>query len=277
MLCLFGSCSQQKNSKEQEGEDLNIEENLLSGTEDSFPDSLLIVTDTLPATVDNSFDDFFYNFVTDSVFQLKRVSFPIYFFEKQKANKITAQQWKYLPLFSVMPAYNIIFDRAEDMWVEKDTSQEKVQVEEIYLQNKQMKQYTFQKKNGLWLLASIQMLTTKDYEEEGEDFLDFYVQFARDSVFQRQRLYNPLAFVTPDPEDEFKIFETVLDEGQWFAFRPPIATDVLTNILYGQTNNSSSRTKIVEFRGFGNGFNNVLHFEKMKGIWKLVRFEDLSD
>lgn len=49
----------------------------------------------------------------------------------------------------------------------------------------------------------------------------FYERFSRDSLFQQERLHEPLYFVTADPEDEFQILETTLEPGQWFAFRPP--------------------------------------------------------
>ena len=96
-------------------------------------------------------------------------------------------------------------------------------------------------------------------------------------MVQRSRLHNTLTFVTSDPEDEFQILETTLDEGQWFAFRPPMMKDRLTNVHYGQSENKDSDTKIVEFKGFGNGFNNTLYFKRRHGIWKLMEFEDLSD
>ena len=45
----------------------------------------------------------------------------------------------------------------------------------------------------------------------------------------------------------------------------------------GQNENSKSNTKVIEIKGFGNGFNNTLDFERRNGLWKLVQFEDLSD
>lgn len=114
-------------------------------------------------------------------------------------------------------------------------------------------------------------------EGNDEDFLTFYEHFASDSIFQRERLHHPLLFVTADPEDEFQILETTLDIGQWFAFRPPMMKEKLTNVRYGQTETLTSDTKVVEFKGFGNGFSNVMYFERRHGIWKLMKFEDLSD
>lgn len=96
-------------------------------------------------------------------------------------------------------------------------------------------------------------------------------------MFQQERLHDPLKFVTADPEDEFQILETTLEQGQWFAFRPPMMKGRMTNVHYGQPENIHSDYKVVEFKGFGNGFSNTLYFERYGGEWKLMRFEDLSD
>ena len=110
-----------------------------------------------------------------------------------------------------------------------------------------------------------------------EDFFEFYERFANDSVFQLSRLHEPLKFVTADPEDEFQILETTLEAGQWFAFQPVLPRENLTNVNYGQNENVHSNTKVIEMKGFGNGFNNTLYFERRHGLWKLMQFEDLSD
>ena len=44
-----------------------------------------------------------------------------------------------------------------------------------------------------------------------------------------------------------------------------------------QNENVHSNTKVIEMKGFGNGFNNTLYFERRHGLWKLMQFEDLSD
>ena len=167
--------------------------------------------------------------------------------------------------------------RWEEMEMEKDTSLHSVQVEWIYLKEKRVKRYYFERKKDVWFLEAINWEKLAHGEGSEEDFLTFYEHFASDSIFQRERLHHPLLFVTADPEDEFQILETTLDIGQWFAFRPPMMKEKLTNVRYGQTETLTSDTKVVEFKGFGNGFSNVMYFERRHGIWKLMKFEDLSD
>lgn len=235
--------------------------------------------EAVPVAADESFADFFYNFASDESFQRKRVVFPCPFYVGEVVKRIARDEWKYDPLFSCEPVYTVLFDSEEEMEVEKDTSIHSVQVDWIYLSEEKVQRYYFERKDNRWYLEAVDIHHSKVVSKDStkEDFLTFYENFSRDSVFQRSRLHNPLTFVTSDPEDEFQILETTLDEGQWFAFRPPMMKDRLTNVHYGQSENKDSDTKIVEFKGFGNGFNNTLYFKRRHGIWKLMEFEDLSD
>ena len=107
-------------------------------------------------------------------------------------------------------------------------------------------------------------------------FVEFFSHFAADSLFQSQRVQDPLAFVTSDPDDDFSILETSLDLNQWFAFKPALPADRLSNINYGQRNDDNSPTKILALKGIGNGFSNILYFKRKAGEWQLYKFEDTS-
>ena len=110
-----------------------------------------------------------------------------------------------------------------------------------------------------------------------DNFYEFYERFANDSLFQAERVADPLPFVAPDPDDEFQILETTIQKSQWFTFQPQLPTEFLTNVNYGQRLDKNSRTRIIELRGFGNGFSNTLYFRCRNGEWKLTKFEDLSN
>lgn len=163
------------------------------------------------------------------------------------------------------------------MEMEKDTSMHSVQVDWIFLTEKKIKRYYFERKKDSWFLEAINVEKMAEEHDGKEDFYIFYERFSRDSLFQQERLHEPLYFVTADPEDEFQILETTLEPGQWFAFRPPMIKGKMTNVHYGQPENIHSDYKVVEFKGFGNGFSNTLYFERRENIWQLIRFEDLSD
>ncbi len=45
-------------------------------------------------------------------------------------------------------------------------------------------------------------------KSEDEHFVEFFERFATDSLFQCERIRQPLVFVTNDPDDDFSILET---------------------------------------------------------------------
>ena len=236
-----------------------------------------VVEEIVPATADESFADFFYNFASDEHFQRSRVKFPISYYKGEQVVRMAKNEWIYDPMFSREPVYTVLFDKEEDMEMEKDTAVHSVQVDWIYLKERKVKRYYFERVSDCWYLEAINKEKLASDANGREDFFDFYNHFVNDSIFQLERLHRPLSFVTVDPEDEFQILETTLDEGQWFSFRPPMLKERLTNVHYGQKEMPDTNQKIIEFKGFGNGFSNTLYFEYHGGKWILMKFEDLTD
>ena len=156
-----------------------------------------------------------------------------------------------------------------------DTALTSVQVEWIYIRTHMMKKYYFERIKGAWILEAINLRPIE--KNENEDFLEFFGRFATDSLFQCHRVSQPLAFVTTDPDDDFAVLETTLDLNQWFAFKPSLPTDRLSNINYGQKNADDSSHKILALKGIGNGLSNILYFRRdVTGNWELYKFEDVS-
>ena len=277
LLVLMASCGGGK-KKIDPFETLTGQIDSLKADSDSVQaDTSLVIEDVIPPSADESFADFFYNFASDEEFQLSRILFPVSTYKGDKIVRIPKDEWTHDYLFSRDPAYTVLFDKEEDMEVEKDTSLQSVQVDLINLEKSQIRRYYFQRKAQSWFLEAINLQRLEHETDGEEDFMDFYRKFSSDSIFQAERLAEPLGFVTADPEDEFQILETTLEPGQWFAFRPPMTPGKLTNIHYGQKEELDVDTKVVEFKGFGNGFSNTLYFERRNSLWKLIRFEDLSD
>lgn len=251
-------------------------------------DSIEMAADTLwveeveeepvvPASADESFADFLYNFALDERLQLRRIIFPLPYYMDNKKDSIEKEAWVHDPLFSQQEFYTMLYDNLDDAELEKDTASTSVRIEWIDLKQKKMKRYYFERLYGWWKLEAIDDATMPKEENGQEDFYEFYERFATDSLFQIERVADPLPFVAPDPDDEFQILETTLEKSQWFAFQPKLPTEHLTNINYGQRLDRASRTRIIELRGFGNGFCNTLYFRCRNGEWKLTRFEDLSN
>ena len=251
-------------------------------------DSTEIIADTLyveeveeeqivPVSADESFADFLYNFALNEKLQLRRILFPLPYYMDNRKDTIAKEQWTHDPLFSQQEFYTMLYDNLDDAELEKDTASTSVRIEWIDLKAKKMKRYYFERLYGWWKLEAIDDASMPKANTSQEDFYTFYERFANDSVFQRSRVVDPLPFVAPDPEDDFQMLETTIGKEQWFSFQPKLPQDVLTNINYGQRLEQNSRTRIIELRGFGNGFNNTLYFKCRNGEWKLTRFEDMSN
>ena len=278
-ICLLGwltSCgSGKKSSDAQEGvfEDTDSIE--------ALADTLLMEEveeePMIPASADESFADFLYNFALDEKLQLRRIIFPLPYYMDNQKDSIMKEDWVHDPLFSQQEFYTMLYDNLDDAELEKDTASTSVRIEWIDLKQKKMKRYYFERLYGWWKLEAIDDATMPKEETGQEDFYEFYERFASDSLFQAERVADPLPFIAPDPEDEFQILETTIQKAQWFTFQPKLPTEYLTNVNYGQRLNQNSRTRIIEMRGFGNGFCNTLYFRCRNGEWRLTRFEDLSN
>lgn len=247
-------------------------------------DSILHRADTLhspkaseepsPMEADESFDDFIYIFASDNELQRQRVKFPLSYYNGDEVLKIEKKYWKHDDLFAKQNYYTLLFDREEDMDLVGDTTLTSVQVEWIFLRTRMMKKYYFERIKGAWMLEAINLRPIEKGEDE--DFVEFFGHFATDSLFQSRRIRQPLAFVTTDPDDDFSVLETTLDLNQWFAFKPELPTERLSNINYGQKSIDDSSVKIVALKGIGNGLSNILYFKKKEGEWELYKFEDVS-
>ena len=193
--------------------------------------------DPQPIQADESFDDFIYNFASDDVLQRQRVKFPLPYYNGDKKSNIEERKW-------------------------------------MFVKTRMVKRYYFERIKGAWILEAINLRPIE--QSDNENFVEFFGHFATDSLFQSQRVREPLAFVTSDPDDDFSILETTLDLNQWFAFKPVLPVDRLSNINYGQRNDDDSPTKILALKGIGNGFSNILYFRRKAGEWELYKFEDTS-
>ena len=257
--------------------------------EDALPvDTMAFMADTLeveeveeepivPASADESFADFLYNFALDEKLQLRRILFPLPYYTDSRKDSILKEDWKHDPLFSQQEFYTMLYDHLDDAELDMDTASTSVRIEWIDLKERKLKRYYFERLYGWWKLEAIDDATMPKEENGQEDFYEFYERFANDSLFQAERVVDPLPFVAPDPDDDFNILETTIQKEQWFAFQPKLPGEFLTNVNYGQRLDGNSRTRVIELRGFGNGFSNTLYFRCRNGEWKLTRFEDLSN
>lgn len=278
-ICLLGcltSCGGGKKNTDAHEEQMEWADSI-----EAMADSLLVEEveeePVIPAAADESFADFLYNFALDERLQLRRILFPLPYYMDNQKDSIMKEDWVHDPLFSQQEFYTMLYDKLDDAELEKDTASTSVRIEWIDLKQKKMKRYYFERLYGWWKLEAIDDATMPKEDNGQEDFYEFYERFANDSLFQAERVADPLPFVAPDPDDEFQILETTIQKAQWFTFQPKLPNEFLTNVNYGQRLNLNSRTRIIELRGFGNGFSNTLYFRCRNGEWRLTRFEDLSN
>lgn len=280
LIVLFGcmcACGGGKN-KSEITEAVVVEVDSTITIEDSVSDDEWIDEEPeLPEKADESFDDFLYNFLVDSQLQITRIVFPLPYYTDDHKDSITNETWEYDQIFSGLESYAVLFDRQSDMELEKETSQVSIKIDRRDMKSHRLKRYYFERIKGEWMLEAIDDAVIPSADSESEDFFSFYERFVNDSLFQTERVVDPLPFVTIDPDDEFHVLETTLEKGQWFAFQPTLSKDVLAHIYYGQRLSENSSTRIMEFKGVGNGFYNVLYFQRRNGLWKLIKFEDLGD
>lgn len=249
-------------------------------------DSIEFVEDTLfsiepvepplPATSDESFNDFIYVFAADTAFQRSRIVFPLPYYEEDTPRKIEKEDWAHDDLFVKQTYYTLLLDNEDEPDHTCDDLQTSVQVEWIYMKTHKVKRYYFERVNGHWMLEAINLRPIVKSKRAG--FVDFFVRFAVDSLYQIRHIREPLRFVTTDPDNDFSIIETTLDAEQWFAFKPVLPDEKLSNIIYGHETTDETPYKIVQLKGIGNGFLNTLFFRrKPDGKWELYKFEDTSN
>lgn len=233
-------------------------------------DSLEDLIDDVPVSkaVDELFDDFFFNFAGNRKLQMKRIQFPLTVVNDGHAVKISKSQWKMERFFMPQGFYTLILDNRKQLNLSKDTSINHVVVEQINLEEQRVKKYNFDRKNGEWMLTSVN--NSAMVQNNNSSFLKFYQRFATDSAFQMKSLNNPIAFTGPDPDDDFETISGDLLPEQWPDVGPTdLPGDLIYNIIYGQEYKESTQ-KIFLLRGIANGQELQMTFKAIGGEWKLT-------
>ena len=272
MIWFLASCAGKQANVSKEAELMSNDTLIVETSLEPEPE---VEKEVVPTRVDELFDDFIWNFASDERLQRRRIRFPLHVNTMDSIQQVERRDWQHDHLFAEQPTYTLLFDKESDLDLEGDTSLTSAEVEWIYLDSNMRQRYYFERDNGAWMLDSISLLPLTPMDDES-GFLAFYTRFANDSIYQLDHLANPIEFVTLDPDDEFSILETTLGISQWFAFKPELPVDRLTNINYGQANDGRSRRKILKVNGFQDGTSIILYFRKRGGEWEMYKFEDTS-
>lgn len=227
-----------------------------------------LVSETpMPKAADELFDDFFFNFAANRKLQRQRIAFPLPVTRGKHTDSITKDKWKTETFFMHQGYYTLIFNNRRQMDRVKDTTVSHVVVKKIFLQADGIKEYVFDRKNGLWMMTAIN--NTYIAKNNNASFLNFYKQFASDPEFQMASIDETVKFTGPDPDDDFATMEGILTPDTWSAFAPELPHEMIYNIQYGD-DYPDSNFKIFLLRGISNGFETELTFQRKDGDWKVT-------
>ena len=165
--------------------------------------------------------------------------------------------------------YTLIFNRANQLDVVKDTAIGNVYVERISFAKKQVKRWLFNRVLGLWKMQGVKIMPLAKHEDAA--FLKFYNHFVTDTTYRSVSIAESVAFSGPDPEDDFSRMTGELMAEQVPMFLPWMPSGTLFNIHYGDEPYKPSNTRIFVVRGIANGMESELTFQKISGAWMLTK------
>ncbi len=222
----------------------------------------------VPKAADELFDDFIFNFAGNRKMQRERIVFPLKITEDGKVTYLQQKQWKMEHFFMRQHFYVLLFDSETHMEIVKDTSVTRAVVEKIQFEKQQIRQYVFHRIRGTWMMTSIQDIGLD--KSQKASFLTFYQQFAQNPEFQKEHLGRTVAFVGPDPDDDFSQMEGIITPDTWEAFAPQLPSKSFYNIMYGRSEQEGNQ-KIFVLRGIANGLELQMNFQRRQDSWKLVK------
>ncbi len=251
---------------------------MVAADSDSIADTLSVDTFALPeeqpmpASADELFDDFFFNFAESERLQRSRTTFPLAVLaDDVPIDTLDRNEWMMETFFIEQGNYVLILDSEELMDEVKGTTIDSTVVEKILFNTQTVRQFVFKRNHGVWKMVSVN--NQPFYKNENAEFLTFYHKFSTDSLYQMRMLHDPLAFSSPDPDDDFARIEGVITPDSWLAFAPVLPVEGFFNISYGLGDNKKSDTKILVIRGISNGEETVLTFERKQGNWLLTKLD----
>lgn len=272
VLCLMVSAmffSVGCTNKTADGEDSLTVDSLPA---DSLPNDTLsemIEEEQMPAAADELFDDFFFNYAASRKVQKERTVFPLPVNSWGKESTIEANAWKREHFFMQQGYYTLIFHKASQMNMVKDTAVNDVTVEKIQTAKNMVTRWHFARKRGLWYMDGMSHLSLGQHPDAG--FIRFYQRFATDSAFQQRSMAESIAFTGPDPDDDFSTMSGDIMPEQWSMFVPWMPSGTLYNIIYGNSPYPASNTRLFYVRGIANGLQMDMVFTRRGKGWILEK------
>lgn len=272
-LTFIAGCNGDKKSQATDVSDIETTDTLTTDTiaEEEPADSVenIIAATPMPKAADELFDDFFFNFIANQKLQMERVAFPLPVNNGGQRKQVAEKEWKMEQFFMQQGFYTLIFDNEKQMELVKDTTVDHVVVEKVFLDQKRVEQFIFNREEGLWKMTEINHQPI--LKNTNAAFFNFYDKFSKDSVYQVQSLNEPVKTVIPDPDDDFSMIEGEFYPEQWEDFKPEILPkDFIYNIQYGSEGKGGAK-KIFVIRGISNSLEIEMEFLLKGGEWRLIK------
>jgi hypothetical protein len=266
-VLLFSACQGQKSGSNEEATADTIQK--ADTTASTLEEEVASEQTPMPKAADELFDDFIFNFAANRKLQSSRIKFPLKIQRGEEVSYTKKGQWQMEYFFMKQDSYTLLFNSEKEMeYVKEATDINHAIVEKIYLEGKTVKQYVFDRVNGLWMLQEVIHMPLS--ESSNASFLEFYAHFASDPDYQQKHLMESVKFVGPDPDDDFAQMEGVITPDTWEAFAPELPSGMIFNIVYGEPQKETGR-KIFVLRGIANGLELELTFKHEGGKWRLEK------
>lgn len=243
----------------------------------SADDSLVVAT-PMPKRADELFDDFFFNFYINKKLQQSRIQFPLSVTEDGETRKVSREEWTMDHFFRNQEFYSIIAPNERSLRNAADTAVHSVVVERLRLSESRVKQFFFNRVDGLWKMQQIKDIALKEHGDG--DFLRFLYHFATDETYQYAALAEKIRYTGPADEYDDRTVTKTIGREDWDAyihvfpdnFEEFATGEGFYDIVYGGTQKGSS-TRVVSFRGLSNGNELKYTFTHSAGGWKLTKYE----
>ncbi len=220
-----------------------------------------------PTGGDTSFMEFFEDFMHHPDFQLSRILFPV---QKNGSQIKTSKDWRFLPFYSQSECYPILASDTFGLF-ERTVKPQPIQMFNVDFKKKNAESFAFDLENEKWYLNKIEKVTFAQLPDL--DFINFFMKFSSDSVFQIESIAFPLAESYYDPEGEYEALSRTLQLNDWKFLNLTEKSNPLVVLSNIQKNHPYRN---LFFRGVDNGIWEKYTFKKINKRWKLVRIEDYS-
>lgn len=191
-------------------------------------DSLDLLVETADSeNVDSSFDEFINKFMNDSLFQRKRIQFPLSYIQYGRQQKMDAGQWVYDRIYSQNGIYTLVSDSIKDFSNQVSDAAFSHTIDMVSLKQKVVRRYKFLLQHSCWKLNELEILSLQTHKNY--DFYEFYQHFIHSDDFQLRHIQDPFHFQTFDSDEDTTI-EGMLNREQWCDYSPVFSPDTLIDV-----------------------------------------------